>query len=144
MTRADDSYPTLQGRADIANAAKASLFVSIHNNAHSDSATSGTETYYAGTPESYSSEGKLLAEAIQRKLIAALGSKDRGAKTHWNELVVLVKTQMPAALVEVGFLSNAAEEAAFSARPTSRKRAGYHRRILEYWLSIKVNTSIVN
>ena len=56
-------------------------------------------------------EGKLLAEAIQRNLLEALDSTDRGARTHWNRLVVLHETDMPAALAEVGFMTNAEEEA---------------------------------
>ena len=111
LTREDDSYPTLSERAEMANAAMAGLFVSIHNNAHGDSGVSGTETFYPGTPETYCPEGKLLAEAIQRNLIATLGTKDRTARTHWNRLVVLTETCMTAALVEVGFMTNAAEEA---------------------------------
>ncbi len=112
MTRTTDTYPALQERADMANAAKASLFVSIHNNAHANCDVCGTETFYAGTNTSYSTEGKLLAEAIQRKLVEALETNDRGAKTHWNRLVVLSQTSMTAVLTEVGFMTNAAEEAA--------------------------------
>jgi N-acetylmuramoyl-L-alanine amidase len=56
-------------------------------------------------------EGKLLAEAIQRNLLEALDSVDRGARTHWVNLVVLAETDMPAALAEVGFVTNPEEEA---------------------------------
>ena len=64
----------------MANDARANLFVSIHNNASGDPASEGTETFYAGTETDYSTEGKLLAEAIQRNLVDALGSTDRGAR----------------------------------------------------------------
>ncbi|MBN1630873.1 MAG: N-acetylmuramoyl-L-alanine amidase [Thermoleophilia bacterium] len=111
MTREDDTYPDLHQRATMANDAQANLFVSIHNNASGDPASKGTETFYWGTKESCSPDAQLLAQIIQRNLIAALGSFDRGAKTHWYELVVLAETEMTAALVEVGFMSNAAEEA---------------------------------
>ena len=111
MTREDDILPTLQQRAECANNASANLFVSVHNNAAGDPAANGTETFYWGTPEDYSPEGKLLAEAIQRNLLAAIDSVDRGARTHWRNLVVLAETDMPAALAEVGFVTNPAEEA---------------------------------
>ena len=111
LTRDDDSYPTLQERTDLANQAGAAIFVSIHNNASGDPTSSGTETFYWGTTDSYSVEGKRLADAIQRNLIASLGSVDRGARIHWSSLHVLRESLMPAALVEVGFLTNAVEEA---------------------------------
>ena len=117
MTRETDILPgadiseALHNRATIANEACANLFVSIHNNAHSDPAAEGTETFYWGTPDKYSVEGKLLAEAIQRNLLEALDSVDRGARTHWVNLVVLAETDMPAALAEVGFVTNPEEEA---------------------------------
>ncbi|MBN1629528.1 MAG: N-acetylmuramoyl-L-alanine amidase, partial [Thermoleophilia bacterium] len=111
MTREDDTYPDLHDRATMANEAGASLFVSIHNNASGDSGSRGTETFYWGNDAQVSPDGRLLAQIIQRNLVEALGSLDRGARTHWFDLVVLAETEMTAALVEVGFMSNAVEEA---------------------------------
>lgn len=112
MTRTTDVDVGLQERADIANAAKASLFVSVHNNAISNPETNGTETFYEGTDAAYDPQSRLLAEAIQRKLLAALGSTDRRAKTWYgNTLTVLGESDMTGALTEVGFMTNAAEEA---------------------------------
>lgn len=112
LTRNDDSYPTLQQRTDLANQAGADVFVAIHNNAAGDPLSKGTETFYWGkSAEDYSIEGKRLAQAIQRNLTATLDSVDRGARTHWNSLHVLRESLMPAALTEVGFLTNAEEEA---------------------------------
>lgn len=122
LTRAGDTYPTLTERATIANDAQADLFVSIHNNAASDAAAQGTYTFYWGTPADYSVEGKALATAIQKQLVAELGSADRGATTHWNSLYVLANTNMTAALVEVGFLTNPIEEAKLK-DPTYQRRA---------------------
>jgi N-acetylmuramoyl-L-alanine amidase len=88
-----------------ANKSKADLFVSIHCNAASNTDARGTETwYYTGCPH-----GRAAAEAIQRETVQALGSRDRGVKSS-RSLYVLRKTIMPAVLVEVGFISNAAEE----------------------------------
>lgn len=123
LTRTGDTYPSLEERARIANDAKANIFVSIHNNASADPDSKGTETFYQGTPDSYSVEGRRLAEAIQKRLVAALGSKDRGARTHWLSLYVLNHTVMPAALAEVGFLTNAEEEAKLR-DPAYRAKAG--------------------
>ena len=111
MTRDSDVAVDLHERAAIANRAKADVFVCVHNNAATDTDSNGTETFYWGDSAEWSSEGKTLAEILQRHLIAALGSYDRGAKTHWYDLVVLAETDMPAALCECGFLTNPAEEA---------------------------------
>ena len=133
MTRKDDTFPTLQERADMANAALASLFVSVHNNAAGGSDSNGTETFFWGTPENYSAQGKLLAEAIQRNLLQAIHSTDRRARTHWINLAVLSRTFMPAALTEVGFLTNPAEEAQLIT-PAYQKTAaqGIANGVLEY------------
>jgi N-acetylmuramoyl-L-alanine amidase len=91
----------LKARTDAANAAGVDIFVSIHNNAMSDRAGTGTETfhyYYS------SAASRVLASAVQTKLVAALGLKDRGVKT--AGFYVLRHTRMPAILVEGGFLTN--------------------------------------
>lgn len=88
-----------------ANKSKADLFVSIHCNAAANKDARGTETwYYTGCPH-----GRAAAVAIQREVVEALGSRNRGVKSS-RSLYVLRKTTMPAVLVEVGFISNAAEE----------------------------------
>jgi N-acetylmuramoyl-L-alanine amidase len=94
----------LRARTDAANAAGVDIFVSIHNNAMSDRAGTGTETfhyYYS------SAASRVLASAVQAKLVAALGLKDRGVKT--AGFYVLRHTRMPAILVEGGFLTNAGD-----------------------------------
>jgi N-acetylmuramoyl-L-alanine amidase len=53
-TRADDTFIPLEERTNIANQAKADLFISIHANSSQDHAARGIETYYLnlrGTPE---------------------------------------------------------------------------------------------
>jgi N-acetylmuramoyl-L-alanine amidase len=111
MTRDNDGFPALEDRPVIAETAGASLFVAVHSNAcgDGDDGANGTETYYWGASPDYSAEGRALAEAIQRNLLAAIGSFNRGTKT--ANYLVLRETEMAAALVEVGFLTNAVEEA---------------------------------
>ena len=101
MTRRDNVTVDLQTRADIANRAQANLFVSIHANAISMSRpdVNGLETYYA------SESGRRLAAAIQASMLAATGMRDRGVKQ--ARFYVLRQTTMPAALVEVGFVTGA-------------------------------------
>lgn len=104
MTRTDDSYMDIRDRAAYANQKQADLFVSIHCNSLEEGQASGIETYYAEAKEETSQS---LAQAIQTELIAFTGAVDRGVKT--TNYTVLVRTDMPAALVEVGFLSDEGE-----------------------------------
>ena len=48
MTRSDDRYVTLGGRADIANKADANLFISIHINANTKSSPNGFSAHVLG------------------------------------------------------------------------------------------------
>jgi N-acetylmuramoyl-L-alanine amidase len=53
-TRSDDTFIPLEERTNIANEAKADLFISIHANSSQDHAARGVETYYLnlkGSPE---------------------------------------------------------------------------------------------
>ncbi|WP_434751148.1 N-acetylmuramoyl-L-alanine amidase [Paenibacillus amylolyticus] len=106
MTRETDVYPTRPERVKLANTLNADVFVSIHGNSVKASPlTTGTETFYYKRNSS-----KTLADIVHRHLIQALGFKDRGVKN--GNLEVLRDTTMPAVLLEIGFLSNLAEEQA--------------------------------
>ncbi|NJL53889.1 N-acetylmuramoyl-L-alanine amidase [bacterium] len=98
MTRSDDRFVTLQGRAQIANQAGSDLFVSIHANAATSSAN-GAETFHHPS----SAAGRALAQSIQESMIRRTGLKNRGVKQ--ANFSVLSNTNMPAALVEVGFVT---------------------------------------
>ncbi|WP_172195397.1 N-acetylmuramoyl-L-alanine amidase family protein [Saccharibacillus qingshengii] len=106
MTRSDDTYPTREGRAKLANDAGADVFLSIHTNAAAASAV-GTETFYADAARS-----KSLSDTIQKHVQAATGFRDRGSKQ--ANFIVIRQTTMPAALLEIGFLTNAQEAAAIA------------------------------
>lgn len=99
MTRTSDVFVPLYDRANIANDMNASLFLSIHNNSF-NSIEYGTETL------SYPSDiSRQFASIVQKSLVSALGTKDRGIINRPN-LVVLHATKMPAALAEIAFISN--------------------------------------
>lgn len=101
-------YQQRRKLADVAakaNKSGADLFVSIHCNAASNTDARGTETwYYTGCPH-----GRAAAVSIQREVVKALGSRNRGIKSS-KSLYVLRKTIMPAVLCEVAFISNPEEE----------------------------------
>ncbi len=110
MTREDDSFVALGDRAYIANDAKAELFISIHHNAIKNATSAnGTETlYYPNSDEDCKLSGEELASIIQKHLITELGTRDRGVISRPN-LAVIRKTNMPACIAEIGYLSNANE-----------------------------------
>ncbi|MBD2465442.1 N-acetylmuramoyl-L-alanine amidase [Oscillatoria sp. FACHB-1407] len=114
MTRRDDRTLDLEPRVTFAERANADLFVSIHANATaSGSNANGAETYYS------SGAGRQLAQAIQSNLIQATGMNDRGVKQ--ARFYVLTQTSMPAALVEVGFVTGQQDVRRLSS-PTSRSQ----------------------
>jgi len=102
-TRTTDVAVSLSARARMANEWGADIFLSIHCNAASAASAHGTETIFFPT----STRGRRLAQDVQTALVAANGLRDRGVKP--MNLAVLRLTRMPAALVELAFLSNAHE-----------------------------------
>ena len=104
MSRTDDTYPELIDRAGLTRKYNAPVFVSLHCNAAENiKSANGIETY-AAPGDTKDAE---LAGYLQKRLIAATQAKDRGVKT--SRLVVLTQNPAPAALVELGFMSNTQE-----------------------------------
>ncbi|CDQ40602.1 MULTISPECIES: N-acetylmuramoyl-L-alanine amidase family protein [Virgibacillus] len=104
MTRTDDSFLSQESRyrPKYANDIDADLFISIHGNTFSDPNVSGTETFY------YHNNSRLFAETLQKHVVEATGFRDRGIKK--QDLFVVKDTKMPAALIEVGYLTNLDDE----------------------------------
>lgn len=73
-------HQDLLARAACANAAKASVLLSIHFNAFDDPSVGGTETYY-DPARSFAGDSKKLATAVQASVVSALGGGDRGVWT---------------------------------------------------------------
>ena len=95
----------LSARANIANQSGADIFVSIHCNSADAPSAHGVETH--SYPDSV--QGKLLVQKLQARLVSALDLTDRGCKE--SNFAVVRMTNMPAALVEIAFISNTTEEA---------------------------------
>jgi N-acetylmuramoyl-L-alanine amidase len=127
LTRSRDQELELEPRVDFAEQAKANVFVSIHANSFDANRTdvNGIETYY------YSGTGQSLARTIQTNLLQELGARDRGVKQ--ANFYVIRYTPMPAALVEIGFVTGA-EDAARLASATGRSKIAQAiaRAILQY------------
>lgn len=102
--REDDRFVELTERPVIANRKNAKVFVSIHCNSSEDGEGKGIETFYT---EQKGDADKKLAELIQNAVIDYTEAEDRGVKT--ADYTVLVRTVMPAVLIETGFLTNSTE-----------------------------------
>ena len=100
-TRTTDVFDTPLEKAQIANNSGADYFVSIHRNAMPVPGTGSGATVLvyedAGVPA-------MLAENIQRNLVQT-GFNDLGIQERPG-LIVLRRTQMPAVLVQAGFIDN--------------------------------------
>jgi N-acetylmuramoyl-L-alanine amidase CwlD len=109
MTRTTDVTLSLQERCDIANNARADIFVSVHNNAYMTT-SEGTETFCYYDSE----EGRRLATLIHNQVVKRIQLTNRGVKE--AGFYVLKNTDMPAALLEGAFITNP-EEAEFLQDP---------------------------
>jgi N-acetylmuramoyl-L-alanine amidase len=113
MTRSTDVFIPLPTRAAIANAQQDAIFVSIHYNASPRAGAHGIETY------SEEARGAALALRIQQHIVARVSTENRGVRH--AEYFVLRKCQLPAVLVECGFLTNS-YEAQLAQTPTYQQR----------------------
>lgn len=92
----------LSRRAEVAIDAGADVLLSLHCNAFPESIWRGAQTFYLeGAPPS----SRFLAECIQAELVRATGETDRMANGR-QDIFLLRKATMPAATVELGFMSN--------------------------------------
>ncbi len=107
MTRDDDNYIGLYDRTDIANELGADVFVSIHANAHNKRDVEGIQVLYY--PDDPTRDNKTFANVMMDALVDGLGAQDRGIIPRPN-LVVPRETNMPAVLLELGFMTNEKEE----------------------------------
>ena len=128
MTREYDTYAALSDRVTFANRRNAKVFVSIHCNSSEDGSGNGIETFYA---ESKNWNSEKLAESIQTNIVNATGAKDREVKT--ADYAVILGTDMSAALVEVGFLTDKNERTLLQNEDYQQKLAeGISEGILDY------------
>ncbi len=118
LTRTDDTLYSLLERAEIANQAKADLFLSIHVDYYEDDAAiNGLTCHYMQG----SAEGTQLA-SVMEETIRALGITDV-RESIGSDFSVLRNTEMPALLIETGFLSNGGDREKLSQREYRRELA---------------------
>ena len=117
---------SLAARVNEANRWGADYFISLHTNASSNPSASGSEAFaYARGTRAFA-----FAEDILTNLVEVTGLRDRGVQPRPG-LYVLRKTQMPATLVELGFITNPGDAALMRDAPDLFAE-GIYRGIKEY------------
>lgn len=101
MTRESDVFIPLNRRAEISNAQRNAIFVSIHFNDSPRRTAHGVETYYR------SNVATGIADRIQRTIVEMPGVANGGVR-HANYRVLRL-ARYPAVLVECGYFSNRIE-----------------------------------
>lgn len=106
-TRTSDTNPTLDQRVQLANKSDADLFISIHNN----SDATGNFTRIKGTQVMFSESdtsklsSKKLAQICLANVVDSLGSESRGL-LRGDSIYIIRTSEVPVALIEVGFMTN--------------------------------------
>lgn len=117
---------SLSARVNEANRWGADYFISLHTNAAASPSASGAEAYaYARGTRAFE-----FGRDILDSLTAVTGLRNRGMKVRPG-LYVLRKTQMPAVLVELGFITNPGDAALMRDDP-GLFAEGIYRGILDY------------
>jgi N-acetylmuramoyl-L-alanine amidase len=133
LTREKDVYVALSDRVAFAKKMNGDVFVSIHVNSGGGT---GTETFYysSAATNPYVEKSKKLAQFIKDRLIEAWNLNDRGVKK--GNLHVLRENNMPATLVELGFIDNKTDAAKLSSSYWQEKAAkAIYLGILDYYES---------
>ena len=120
-TRTSDTNPTQASRMGLAEKTDADLFFSVHNNATKSgmmSSIHGTQVVYDEAEE----RSQALAQICLREMTAILGSSDKGLLAG-DKTDVLYGCSRPAALIEVGFMTNQTELADLCSEEYQKKAA---------------------
>ncbi len=117
---------SLRLRVNDANSWGADYFISLHTNAATTAAATGSEAFVYSIP----SAAESLAEDILRRMTEVTGLNDRGVFARPG-LYVLRRTSMPAVLVELGFITNPLDARLMNENP-GLFATGIYQGILDY------------
>lgn len=114
MTRDTDSDISLEERCNVANKAKAALFVSIHRNSTTGKGQGCEMWIHSSNP----SDDRLLAENILQNLALTGADTSRGIHTGYREganqnYYVNRCSKMPSVLAEIGFITSEKDNTLF-------------------------------
>ena len=117
LTRTDDYGLDITSRIDLTHHLKANLFISLHTGGSFLHQTSGIDIFYfekmSKSASAYaeaprSSNSHFLAELIQKRFYD--GKKKSKVQVKGAPLLILEGVDMPAILIEVGYLTHPTEE----------------------------------
>lgn len=122
MTRTEDVFLKLQERCDVANEAEANYFISLHRNKGEGV---GVETWIYSEPNE---ENSTLADEIMNRLAEAGVQRDRGVRRGTQEsegknYYVNSHTNMPACIVELGFINNSTDNELYDEKMSNYAKA---------------------
>lgn len=118
LTRETDVYLELKERTAIANAANADVLISFHRNSFGENAEVGGVEFWIHSSQSQGA--KTLANSMLDAIMEVGGMADRGVKNGSKDgtqdnLEINRSAKMTSMLVELGFISNAADNAVYDA-----------------------------
>ncbi len=119
---------SLVARVNEANAYRADLFLSLHTNASVNPSANGSECLIYSTSSRVAYDVSVL---ILEQLTLITGLRNRGIVERPG-LYVLRRTQMPAIVVEMGFITNAAD-AELMVNSPNLFALGIYRGVLKYY-----------
>lgn len=99
-----DNASSLAERVRLANEWPADYFISIHCNSNPNPAVNGTEVYLFR----FNTQANWMAVQIMNGITETVGTKNNGIRLN-PSLYVLRRTNMPALLVELGYLTNTSD-----------------------------------
>ena len=102
----DKKKSDMKNRLKLINSTENAIFVSIHLNKFTTSSANGAQVFYSPNHSGSKTLGTVLQSVIKSKLQP---ENERCAKQSTKDTYLLYNAQIPAVIVECGFLSNAAE-----------------------------------
>ena len=119
---------SLTARVNDANSWRADLFLSLHTNASVNPTANGSECLIYSNSSTVARE---VSEDILEEMTLITGLRNRGIVERPG-LYVLRKTQMPAVVVEMGFITNP-EDANLLVNSPNLFATGIYRGVLKYY-----------
>lgn len=134
MSRSTDTYVAKEDRVRNANDRNADIYVSIHQNFSDVKGVNGMEVWYDGTD--MQRDSKRLALLVSQQTARSTGAVEREVRGD-ADFHVTGSTQMPACLIETGFLSNKEERAKLTSQEYQEKLASGIVQGIEYYFHPK-------